>query len=461
MLDLVSLPRTEVVVNAHESKGPLEWWRHSLGQGGINSLPLPPRVRAGVARLRPRLIRVFIQEHFDLYPDHGRFDWRKIDRFMDALAETGAKVVAAITIKPPALFPKVDHGIWEPADVAEWQHVIHQLVRRYSVEKPVVTHWEVGNETDIGEDGGSPYLIPDPRDYARFYEVTTRPILAACSSAKVGGPAACWVENEPLPGFVSACRASGARLDFISWHLYHDDAGRHAAGVGIAQRLLSDFPPPRPEMMVTEWNKSFDPVSAEDLAFVPRRAASVAAAVIAMLDAGLDWSFYYHIWDQVFYPDPFRPFFSGKGVRNMEVHWNEAPHRFGLFGVEGEVRPQYFVYQMLGRLGDERAAADSDHPSVRVLAGRAERSAAALIANYQPQERRDTVVTVRFAGLRPGPRLLTVHRIDSARRWSPEDLELIPVERREVYASEEFRCSLYLPADTVAMVRLDEGAGVE
>ena len=32
--------------------------------------------------------------------------------------------------------------------------------------------------------------------------MTVAPILKTFPAARVGGPAACWVENEPLPGFV-------------------------------------------------------------------------------------------------------------------------------------------------------------------------------------------------------------------------------------------------------------------
>ena len=83
-------PVVDVAVDLAADEGPLELWRHGLGHGGINPLPLPDRVVRGTARLRPRLIRVFIQEFFQVYPEHGRFDWSRLDRYMDALAKTGA-----------------------------------------------------------------------------------------------------------------------------------------------------------------------------------------------------------------------------------------------------------------------------------------------------------------------------------------------------------------------------------
>src|SRR5438128_935574 len=122
-MNLLSLPQANIAIDAGARLGPLEWWRHSLGHGGINPLPLPERVVQGVSQLKPRLLRIFLQEFFAIYPARGRFDWTRLDPYMEALARTGAKVVAAITIKPPVLFPQVDHAIWEPGSVEEWQRV--------------------------------------------------------------------------------------------------------------------------------------------------------------------------------------------------------------------------------------------------------------------------------------------------------------------------------------------------
>lgn len=184
-----ALPPVEVTVDASEVLGRLEMWRHCISQGGVNPMPLPDSVVNGTRKLRPRLIRIFIQEFFRIYPEHGRFDWSRLDPYMEAVRRTDAKVVAAITIKPQPLFPVIDQNIWRPNDMAEWQRVIGALVRRYSVDRPIVTYWEIGNEPDIGEEGGCPYLIKDPEDYAEYYKMTTQPILTTCPQTKVGGPA--------------------------------------------------------------------------------------------------------------------------------------------------------------------------------------------------------------------------------------------------------------------------------
>ena len=61
-----SPPLIDVVVDLAADEGPLEMWRHAIGHGGANPLPLPDRVVRGTAKLKPRLIRVFIQEFFQV-----------------------------------------------------------------------------------------------------------------------------------------------------------------------------------------------------------------------------------------------------------------------------------------------------------------------------------------------------------------------------------------------------------
>jgi hypothetical protein len=449
-------PVVQIRVDAAAAQGPLELWRSSLGHGGINAVPLPDRVVEGVRRLGPRLIRIFIQEFFSVYPQQGRFDWSRLDPYMDALARAGAKVMAALTIKPKPLYPSVDQAVWRPSDVGEWQRVVGEMVRRYSVEQKIVTHWEIGNEPDIGEDGGCPYLIRDPEAYGEYYAMTIEPILRAFPQAKVGGPAMAVMHHEPLPGFLKYCRRTGVRLDFVSWHLYHSDPGRHAFLVEVADLLCKELLGRRPEFFVTEWNRRLGG-STEDAAFDARRAAAVAAAILDMRNAGLDGSFYYHIWDQMYFPSDFEPFFSSRGVTNMIRHWNETPHRLGLFGVNGEVRPQYFIYWMLRQMGEDRLAATCDDRDVRVVAGRSGSAVCALAVNYSLERGAHRAASVRFCNIAAGPKRLTVYRVDAQRRWCPESLELQPIEQRDTYAGGELLCQVLLPADSVALIRLSDG----
>jgi xylan 1,4-beta-xylosidase len=440
-------------VKTQDHLGPLELWRHAIGHGGIGPLPLPDRVVRGAAALKPHLLRIFIQEFFQVYPDHDRFDWSRLDPYMDTMARTGAHVVAAITIKPSPLYPTVDHHNWRPTDTGEWQAVIRAMVHRYSVERPIVTHWEIGNEPDIGEAGGSPYYIKDSAAYAEYYEMTARAVLEAFPGAKVGGPAMADMHAEPLFGLIRHCAGTSTPLDFLSWHLYHSDPGRHGYLAGVARRLASEAGL-SPELMVTEWNCDFPVVSVEDEALGSRRAAFVAAAIIDMYKAGLDRSFYYHLWDQVCDPNDFSPFFSEHGTAAMVRHWNEVPHRFGLFGVNGEVRPQYFVFKLLTDLGDGAVAASSDNHNIQTIAGTGAGGLSLLAVNHGLDVNRDEVASIHISGLIPGPRRLTVHRVDRDLRWDPAALALLPVEQRDTYVLNDYECQVLLPANSVTRISL-------
>jgi hypothetical protein len=302
--------------------------------------------------------------------------------------------------------------------------------------------------------------------------MTIQPILEVFPQARVGGAASCWIDNEPLVGFIDRCLRDNVRLDFISWHLYNDNPEQHALGVEKAKQRLAGYAN-RPEMLYTEWGPQFtyirdsidlhlkphpQHISLEELAYAPYRAAFVAASILGMLEAGLDWSFYYHIWDQCFYPEEFRPFFSEAGLNLMHEHWNEVPHRFGLFGVNGEVRPHYFVYQMLTQLGEDRLAAQTDDPALRVLATRDENRISVLLVNFGLPASHDLVAQLNLSIPDPGEKLLTVQRLDQNRSWSAETLDLVPTECRTVVTMVQYRCQVLMPANSVALVQLENRA---
>ena len=218
--------------------------------------------------------------------------------------------------------------------------------------------------------------------------------------------------------FIKTVRQTGVPCDFLSWHLYHSDPGRHGYQTSIARLLAKELGGNVPELYVTEWNRRLSDmtITADDQAYDSRRAATVAAAILSMRNAGLSGSFYYHLWDQVCYPEDFQPFFSERGVANMLRHWNDLPHRLGLFGVEGEVRPQYFVYRMLSELGENRLSASCDVGDVGVLSGCEGDTVSAMFVNHSIEESCDRSVAFHARGLRPGRKTLTVTRIDDDTR---------------------------------------------
>jgi xylan 1,4-beta-xylosidase len=474
-IDYTKLPRTIVNVDTQVVTGRFEAWRHAIGHGAVNSLPLPEKVIQGTSKLKPRLMRVFLQEYFDIYPAHGVFNWTKLDAYMESFARTGTKLLATINFKPLVLFPEINQDIWRPNNVEEYQNLIYQLVKRYSVEKPIVTHWEHANEADYGWWGGCPFRFGSIEESFEFYQMLLKPILAAFPQAKVGGPCPAMVKE--VPGFVELCARHGAQLDFVSYHGYTSNLEFYRRVAGELAAVLDQCPGERPELMMDEWNQDFPPLfaggevrdlgpwvaegydllSVEEMAMQGRRAATAAKIMLTMLETPLDWSFYFLLWDNCMFHDEFSTFFTPQWAQAvMYQHWNEKPHRFGLFSESGKVRPQFFVYLMFSRMGEETLQTSSPLADLTVFSSRENGRVSAMIVNYDPVESQDRIVKVHFSQLKPGHRQLKAYRIDDHQRWSDETLELIPVDERLVDVLPDFEYQFYSPADSVLLVTLEE-----
>ncbi len=143
-----------VRVNFGERLGPLEIERMSLGQGGISAEPMWADRISEVRALRPRLIRLFIQEYFDLLPASGRYHFETLDRCVDTILRAGAKPLMNISFKPRLLFPTIDPSQAEPNDYKAWESLVENLVKHYRDRGDGIQFWEVANEPDIGEADG-------------------------------------------------------------------------------------------------------------------------------------------------------------------------------------------------------------------------------------------------------------------------------------------------------------------
>ena len=483
-----TLPQARVDIDCSGADGEFTRYRHVISHGGINNFPLPPKVSRGLAALKPRLVRTFIQEYFHNMDNPDKeYDWSLLDPYLESLAVNGAKIVACICVKPPALFPAKDQRIFMPNDIKRWQNFIAAMVNRYTVEKQWVEYWEIGNETDIGETGGCPYLMDTPEKYIAYYTITAEAIKSAAPDAKIGGPAVANPRHGLVEGLLKHCRSAGLPLDFISWHVYSDDPAQHAAHANHILPLIKKYyPDSPPETMVTEFGKGFDSVCVEESAFDGYRAAAVMSCVFAMMETGVDYTFYYHIWDQVFLADQFAGFFEEPEI--MLTHWDSIPHRMGMFGVCEEARPVYSAYRLLGMMGGARLGAKSSQADLRVVAASAKvdphvavaspqadlRGVAvaegandihcvncsggtikAMLVNYNLQQSHDLVARVNFNGIQDGPKLLTVYRADPS--YASGDIEQAPrpTEKRYVDARGGFYCNIYCPADSVSLVCIE------
>jgi xylan 1,4-beta-xylosidase len=332
-----------------EKLGPLQIDHIALGQGGLSEQPMWDDRVNEVRMLHPRMIRLFIQEYFDLMPAPGKYHWDTLDASVDLIRKTGATPLMNIDFKPKLLYPVVDQKIVDPVSYDQWEKLIYEMVRHYQQRGSGIEYWEVANEPDIGENGGCPYLFT-PESYARYYQHTVAAIRRADPAAKVGGPALANSRSPILPALLDFAGKSKVPLDFVSWHIYNSDPHRVRATIDYVHDLLKKHPSLHPETILNEWNMALrDPPT--DPQFQP---CYIVETAYQMKEGGLDYSCYYHIRDYQIDFDSFARFMSPRGVALMARWWNRSTQWDGLFDYSGKIRPSYYAFKLLSRLTGDR-----------------------------------------------------------------------------------------------------------
>ena len=352
-----------VRIAANQRLGPLEIDRIALGQGGLSEDPIWQERAVEIRALHPRIIRLFVQEYFDVMPAKGRYNFASLDRSVDLIRAAGAIPLLSIDFKPKILFPVVDQDVVEPNDYGEWENLISAMVRHYKERGSGIRYWEVANEPDIGEDGGCPYRFK-PDSYTRYYQHTVAAVLRADPAARVGGPALANWKSPILPALLEFCASGKAPLHFVSWHTYTNSPTAVRATIDGVKALLAKFPSLEPETVLNEWNMSLRNPP-QDARFQP---AFILETAWQMKDGGLDYSCYYHIRDYHIDPRRFVQFMSQKGTAAMARWWNRMPQYDGLFDYQNTMRPSYFAFKLLSRLGGERLSFESGDGSVHGFA---------------------------------------------------------------------------------------------
>jgi hypothetical protein len=414
----------QVTVFPENRLGPLEIDRMALGQGGLSDEPTWDDRIAEIRALRPKLIRLFIQEYFDLLPRSGQYHFDSLDRSVETILKTDAKPLMCICFKPRVLFPVINQDIVEPNDYDQWEKLIFELVRRYKQRGAGIRYWEISNEPDIGEDGGCPYRFR-PESYTRYYKHTVEAILRADPEARVGGPALANIRSSILPALIEFCGKEKVPLHFVSWHIYSSSPLQIRGTINYARDLLKKHPDTEVETVLDEWNMDLSNPP-KDPRFQP---CFVAEVIWQMKEAGLNYSCYYHIRDYHVSFEPFAKFMSPGGTAFMYKWWNRRPQYDGLFDYQNTVRPTYFTFKLLSRLTGERLHLSSDTETVHGLASWDEKLQLynVLIWNFSPSSVQVNLVLANP----PGNLLARSIVLDAATTGNDENSRLIsesPVE---------------------------------
>ncbi len=425
MLSLNAQEPSQVRIDLAHPGNPLEIDHMALGQGGLSPDTIWADRMPEIRSLHPRIIRLFVQEYFNVLPEAGRMNWKTLDQSVDLILRTGATPLMTIAIKPKVLFPRVDQAVTDPDDYAAWESLIAAMVQHYKDRGSRIIYWEVANEPDIGEDGGCPYRFT-PEGYVRYYTHTVAAIKRADPDAKAGGPALANPGSPLLPALLDSAQHSDLPLDFISWHIYNSDPLAIRATIDRQKRLLERFPKLHPETFLDEWNMSLsNPVT--DPRFQP---AFLLETIWQMKDAGLDYSCYYHIRDYHVQPEIFDAFFSRKGAAAMAQWWNLMPQYDGLFDYQNHVRPAYFAFSLLAHLTGQRLPLESTSKAVHGFATYDEYygNSYALLWNYSDKP---INLTLHLDGIRAALKANSVI-LDATAPSDDQNMRLRPAQKLRI-----------------------------
>jgi xylan 1,4-beta-xylosidase len=415
----------DMSVDVSAPAGEIDLTKYSLGQGGMSAHSM---IEAHIPQLRilhPRTIRFFIQEFYHLYPAHGKYNWKTLDKTLDDMVATGARPMPNISFKPPLLFPKVDETIVHPSSYAEWEKLVYQLVKHCQEKGYGIEYWEITNEGDIGEGGGCPYLFT-PKDYNIFYKHTADAIRRADPKAKVGGPALADPHSIIGDSLMEYCADGNAPLDFFSYHTYNSDPAVFRSLVKYVNDKLKKYPQlQRTETMLTEWNMDvFNPNPNPWF-----QSAFILEATKIFQEEGLSSSAYYEIRDYYIDPAEFA-FLSKKHLGLFMDLFNTMPC-LGLFDNQGRVRPSYFVFLALSQQKGSKLEVKGTNADIKSFTTKSEDAVNSIFWNFPASGKTNKYeCSITYNGLNKGGYNImrinpesTLHELETVRAGSVGELK--------------------------------------
>lgn len=168
---------------------------------------------------------------------------------------TGARPTLAPAMKPPVLYPTVEHFNVHPNNYEEWERLCEALARHCRERGFNVAAWKICNEPDIGETGGTPHYFRSAADHNQFYTRTVSGLLRGDPEARVGGPAVASPDSFLIEGLIGHCATNNVPVHLLSWHLYSNSPEAHAGNIAKQRARLAKFPQLNDvKLFISEWN---------------------------------------------------------------------------------------------------------------------------------------------------------------------------------------------------------------
>ena len=331
------------------------------------------------------------------------YRWETFDRRINTVAGNGMLPVIVLETVPPEIAKRDSGKNWTnpfpPAGDSgyrKWQGLVHALVKHCRDAWGEGIHdwyFEVWNEPDAGG-----YFKGTQAEYLRLYDHAVAGATAADPDIRIGGPGGAgtgWLKAflEHCHGGINAATGGfGARVDFLSWHIY-------TVGVGIpvfdnlplscseVRRLLARTPEFRHlPTFITEWGCASSPHPAHDR---PYDAAFRTMAVRVFLDHDVTLTL---------------PFALGAGPPHAHEGFQGG---LAMFTRTTIPKPSFRAFELLHRMQGPRVPCESSNEPVGGLACVSNDRRRAWVTLYNLAERHDreaytTAVTLKLQGLDDG-----------------------------------------------------------
>jgi xylan 1,4-beta-xylosidase len=411
-----------ITVDATAAAQPFpHFWEHMFGSGRAR-LTMRESYRRDLREVKAvtgleyvRFHGIFLDE-LAVYDEdaHGNpvYNFSYVDQIYDGLLQNGVRPFVELSFMPKKLAAKdAPQAFWyhpnvaPPRDYAKWDalidHFMRHLVERYGLEEVANWYFEVWNEPNID------FWAGDPKQptYWELYDHTAKDIKAVSSLLRVGGPTtaqAAWVD-----AFIRHCVDSHVPVDFVSSHVYGNDAAKDVFGtnediprdkmvcraVGKVHEQIKSSALPTLPLIWSEFNASYkNEPDVTDSTYMGPWLADTIRQCDGLVDEMSYWTFSDVFEEQGVVKEPF---YGG----------------FGLIGAGGILKPSYAAFELLHRLGDVRFKMSS---TSALATRRADNSLVIATWNLTPPEQvsgASKTVTLHFQHLAPGSRAF-ISRVD-------------------------------------------------
>ncbi len=349
-------------------------WETTFGSGRAN-LTLRESYRRDLRAVRDITDLQYVRFHAIFQDENGVYDedpsgkpvynFSYVDQIYDGLLENGVRPFVELSFMPRKLAANLTpHPFWykpfpsPPKDPAKWVALIQAFTRhleeRYGQAEVERWYFEVWNEPNIDFWNGR----PQQATYFDLYDETARAVKSVDPELRIGGPAtaqAAWVDQ-----FIAHCIKNHVPFDFVSTHVYGNEDSRDVFG--------KKLPITRRDMVARSAQKVFDQVKASAAPNTP----------IIWSEYNATYMNQQEVTDSAF----MGPWLANNirecdGLANIMSYWDvsdvfeeqgvvKTPFYggYGLVAERGIPKASFRVFELLHRLGEERAASPSENALV-------------------------------------------------------------------------------------------------